>query len=158
MAKQPDPVRMGHPNLILETLAEVAKERKIEFFSVPQFLDGRNEWDEIYVELKTKQFVAQFQLQQMPGCCGVLVVFYVNVNPWTKENFQKVLKSIAEAAYQAGFGSLLMAQVVHKDEIWQGLPWKVSEPFVNAKSGNRVVYLTLDLGQKEKREGLEVEV
>jgi hypothetical protein len=32
----------------------------------------------------------------------------------------------------------------------------MSEPFINAKSGNPVVYLTKNLGQEGKREGLEV--
>jgi len=36
--------------------------------------------------------------------------------------------------------------------------WVMSEPFINAKSGNKVVYLTKNLDQKGKVGGLEIEV
>ena len=162
---------VGHPNLILDVFGELAKERQWGFSSRPQFLNRENEWEPIRVLLKTKEFKANFGLQQMPGCCAVLIAYYVDVKPWTQEAFYLALQAIEEAARAAGFGSVLMAQVVPANFSrhiggWDREPWFKclsrgwvdSEPFMNAKSGNWVIYLMKDLAQPGKREGLEVQL
>lgn len=156
---------VGHPNLILETLAELAKEKNWKFDSNPQRLWGENEWNGMTCWLDTPEFKSCFRLQQMPGCCAVLIAFYIDIEPYTQEAFDALLQAIEEAADAAGFGSVQMAQVLYKQdarlEPW-GLAlkrdWRMSASFVNAKSGNAVVYLTKDLGQPGKRAGLEVQL
>jgi len=79
--------------------------------------------------------------------------------------FNHVLELIEQAAHEAGFGSVMMTQVVPayskmfwKQEAWikcLDRKWIASPAFRNAKSGNLVVYLTKDLEQKGKRQGLE---
>ena len=156
---------VGHPNLILETLAELAKEKEWKFDSAPKRLWGENEWKEMTCWLDTLEFKSCFKLQQMPGCCAVLIAFYIDVEPWTQEAFDAVLRAIEEAAYHAGFGSLMMAQVTHPYKAdkapWTlclDRGWGITNSFVNAKSGNYVAYLTKDLGQQGKREGLEIQL
>lgn len=159
-------IQRAHPNLILEAMREISKEQEFKFKSRPKELGGYNEWDQIDCALNTPKFNSSFNLQQCPGCCAVLIVSYMRLDPWTKGNFDEALKIIEQAAFQAGFGSVLMTQVVGnyskmfwKNESWikcLDRGWVSAPPFMNAKSGNIVVYLTKDLGQRVKRVGLEV--
>ena len=154
-------VQIAHPNLILKTLPEVCKQRNWQFASNPKALWGKNEWDTIYCRVQAPKFRSSFELQQMPGCCAVLIACFIKPDPYTRDNFDEVLSAIESASYEAGFGSLLMAQVVYDDAIWPVClkrDWIMSDKFVNAKSGNKVVYLTKNLEQKNKRYGLEVQV
>ncbi len=155
------PQQVGHPNLILETLPKVCAGLNWEFKSNPKVLWGRNEWEEIFCRVHAPKFHSTFNLQQMPGCCAVLIASFIDPDPRTPENFQEVLDVIEGASYEAGFGSVLMAQVVYEDAIWPVClknKWVMSDKFINAKSGNKVVYLMKDLGQYGKRHGFEVKV
>ena len=154
---------VGHPNLILETLPEVCTKLGWELESNPKRLWGQNEWGPIYGRIRAKGFRSTFQLQQMPGCCAVLIACYVDPEPYTKKYFDPLIQAIEDAAKEAGFGSLMLAQVIHKprvvDHIWSGcldMGYEMSRPFINAKSGNQVVYLTKNLGQQGKVAGLEI--
>jgi hypothetical protein len=149
---------VGHPNIILTTLAEACVLRNWEFSSDPEEMDDKKEWDNIWCKVWNKEFFGAFQVQQMPGCCAVLIVHHLRTDPDTREIFDTVLKMIEEAAFEAGFGSVMMAQVtfidrknqpVFKREPWAFCVgrWDMSVPFINAKSGNPVVYLTKNLGQ-----------
>jgi len=153
--------QIAHPNLILETLPQICRLKDWQFTSIPKVLWDKNEWDTIYCEVQAPKFRSSFELQQMPGCCAVLIACFIKPDPYTHDNFDEVLKVIEMASYEAGFGSLLMAQVVYDDAIWSVClkrDWIMSDKFVNAKSGNRVVYLTKNLEQKNKRYELEVQV
>jgi hypothetical protein len=153
-----------HDNIILETLAEMAKERKWDFKSKPDGFHGGNEWDDAYCALESERFFCRFAVQQMPGCCAALILHHVAPEPYSRKVFDEVLVAIEEATKEAGFGSLQMAQVIGKrgieDEIWSNCiengKWLMSKPFVNAKSGNDVVYLTKDMKQPGKVAGLEI--
>ena len=157
---------VGHPNLIVETLEEVCAAYNYEFASNPNKLWGNNEWNRINCQIKAPKFKAHFEVQQMPGCCAVLIASYLDPKPYTQNNFVTLVGTIGNAAYEAGFGSMMLSQVVRprtkpKEHIWGPLldmGWVMSEPFINAKSGNQVVYLTVNLAQKGKREGLEIPV
>ena len=159
---------VGHPNLILETLKDVLDEKGFHFRSTPKELHGGNEWNSIHCAIDSKELGANFDLQQCPGCCAVLTVSYVRVDPWSFESFNYVLELIEEAAFKAGFGSVMMTQVVPayskmlwKQEAWikcLDRKWVASPAFRNAKSGNLVVYLTKDLEQKGKKQGLEFKI
>ena len=156
---------VGHPNLILETLGELSKENGWKFDSKPKRLFPHSEWDDIFCTLQAKDFGGNFAVQQMPGCCAVLIVHHVNPREHSQEMFDALLQQIEIAAYAAGFGSVMMAQVVnHGLRDWDKEPWALclkrewlmSDPFVNAKSGNPVVYLTKNMHQPGKRAGLEI--
>jgi hypothetical protein len=154
---------VGHPNLILETLPEECDKRGWGMESHPKRLWGENEWNNIHVRVEAPKFKASFDVQQMPGCCAVLIASYIDPEPYVKYNFLETIGAITDAAREAGFGSLMLSQVLTKrylrDQIWEGLlrkDWEMSKPFINAKSGNKVVYLTKNLGQKGKIEGMEI--
>jgi len=154
-----------HPNYILDALGEMAQENGWKMESQPRRAEFHNEWGQMEVELifNKKEF-ATFKVQQLPGCCAVLVANHIMPSVFTREAFDDVLTVIETAAFKAGFGSLMMAQVLNKAEdfsreVWskciEGGDWITSVPFVNAKSGNKVVYLTKNLGQPGQRSGLE---
>lgn len=157
---------VGHPNLILETLPEECDKRGWKLDSQPKHLWGQNEWNNIFVRVAAPKFRASFQLQQMPGCCAVLIASYIDPEPRNPRTFDAVITAVKEAAYKAGFGSLMLSQVLHEDvpprkSLWGNCladGWEMSKPFINAKSGNKVVYLTKDLGQRGKVAGLEIPV
>jgi hypothetical protein len=156
-----------HPNLILQTLQEVADEQGLEFNSVPQNLAEVGDWKQILVRLVGKDFRADFDVQQMPGCCAVLILSYLHCMPETQDIFDQVVQLVEDATFRAGYGSLMMAQVVpaYTRSTWKDQPWieclafhrgwTVSDPFRNAKSGNLVVYLTKDMKHKAKVAGFE---
>jgi len=123
-----------------------------------------NEWDGIHARVEGKGFYSSFALQQMPGCCAVLTASYIDPEPYKPDEFRKVVQAIAEATRRAGFGSLILTQVIKMNiplnkHVWfsiMGDGFEMSEPFINAKSGNSVVYLTKDLEQDGKIAGMEV--
>ena len=166
MAKR---IVVDHANHILEHLRDVAAERGLKCFSWPDDLAYKADWREAGVWLtklnkkgEPEYDVAQFRLQQMPGCCAILTMSYVE----TKQNemtMLQVVELVAEAAKLAAFGSLCLTQVLRRPQPkyneWYSLVtdggFLMSEPFINAKSGNSVVYLTRDLGQARKMDGFE---
>ena len=161
---------VAHPNFILKTMRDVSKDEGFKFISHPKDFDCFTEWDDANCGINTKEYEARFHLRQMPGCCAVLIIHYVEVRPYSQEIFDQVLQYIEEGAYRAGFGSVMMAQVVRADEdmpdCWDfepwfyciGRGWEYDAPFLNAKSGNLVVYLTKDLKQPGRMPGLEFPV
>ena len=160
-----DRILVFHDNIILKTLPEVCEKVGMTFTSIPNCLTPQNEWDSINCKVFGKSFFAHFDLQQMPGCCAVLVLSYVKVRPWTLDNFDALVQLVEEGAHEAGFGSLMMSQVVpaYTKSEWDEEPWikclkrswVASDPFRNAKSGNLCVYLTKDLKQSHKVRGME---
>lgn len=145
----------AHPNFFLREMNKLSEEQGFRFSSDPKDFNALNEWDRAICEIKDGNKGGVFQVQQMPGCCAVLTVFYVYPRPMVQEQFIATLDKIELAAKKAGFGSLLMAQT-GKFEDWNWLDgWEISESFINAKSGNGVMYLTKDLEQPGKVKGLE---
>src|SRR5882762_9091179 len=127
---------VGHPNLILETLPEICERNGWVFMSNPQKLWERNEWDAVHCQIIAKDFHAKFMLQQMPGCCAVLTASYIDPMPREQHYFNQVVEAIREAAYEAGFGSLLLTQVmsyrVIGKHLWGKLVgYEMSKPFIN---------------------------
>lgn len=158
---------VGHPNLIIDTMRDLAQENGWKFESNPNRLWGENEWNDIHMHLATPTFKSNFHVQQMPGCCAVLIASYLRVEPYTQKNVDELIQIIETAAYNAGFGSVLMAQVVDaamkrvKAEPWGmalNRKWRITPGFMNAKSGNTVAFLFKDLEQKGKVPGLEIEL
>lgn len=155
-----------HDNLIVETMKELAQERGLKIVTNPKDLVlGHMDWDNVLCDLRGEDFEAQFQVQQMPGCCAILTLSYIQTHPYTQKNIDYAIQFVEEAAEAAGFGSVVMTQVVpvFTKSLWKQEPWilalkrnwQPSDPFRNAKSGNLCVYLTKDLKQPAKRQGLE---
>jgi hypothetical protein len=159
---------VGHANYILETMRDLAMQQGLRVYSTPKEILYVDDWGQCHVALtKLKnghpwKDVARFQLQQMPGCCAILTMSYVEVDR-CNFSFEKAVEFVEQAAKDAAFGSLVLTQVLHKPQPekheWHVLVEKhgfvMSEPFINAKSGNKVVYLTKNLGQEGKIEGFE---
>jgi hypothetical protein len=169
MERMPKRRLIGHSNIILETLSEVAEREGFKLHS--DLPIGRDiGWDEAQVRLESEDLYVGFQLNQCPGCCAILIMSYVNMDHFTQGNFDYVLQMVEEAAFEAGFGSLMQTQVVPaytpstwRREPWimcldKGRGWAASPAFMNAKSGHLCVYLTKDLGHKRKMNGLEFPV
>lgn len=161
---------VDHPNYILETLVEQARAKGFNIESQPDYREGVfHDWNPIYIRLESEKFpFVNFQLQQMPGCCAVLVLSYVKFKPFTQENFVEIVSLVEDAAKNAGFGSVAMTQCVpaFSPMFWDKEPWIKcldkgwisSKAFRNAKSGNLVTYLTKDLEQPGKVKGLETRI
>ncbi len=161
----PRVINVLHPNLILETLKDICDERGYSLESVPKKLDRENEWKDVYCTIEGKEFQTRFDVQQHPGCCAILDLSYVKVYPWSQEAFDFVMQLVEEAAFNAGFATVMMTQYVpgYSKLLWKHEPWIKGldrgwlfiPPMRNAKSGNLVTILTKDLGQKGKVQGLE---
>jgi len=154
-----------HPNLITETLIEVCVEKGVAFAANPMVLSAFNEWDPIICKIKTKTCQAEFHLQQMPGCCAVMILYFLHPSPNTEKNFKEVLEIIEEATKRAAFGSLLMAQVIPdkgiRDANWHlamTMGYVLHPFFTNPKSGNKVVYLTKDMGFGKQEFSVDVKI
>src|SRR5882672_12383856 len=100
---------VGHPNLILETLPEEVAKRGWKMASQPKALWGENEWNKVFCCVAAPKFHASFELQQMPGCCAVLIASYIDPEPRNPRTFDAVISTIKDAAYEAGFGSLMLS-------------------------------------------------
>lgn len=161
-------IGVGHRNYIIQALTENQQEGGYRFEAEPKEVGGQSDWDAIACFVKTATFEGNFCVQQMPGCCAVLVLSYIRTHPFTQETVDQVIAIVEKAAYDAGFGSVAMTQVVpaYSKMFWKKEPWircldrnwTVHDPFRNAKSGNLCVYLTVNLNQPGKRDGLEVPI
>lgn len=159
-------IGVDHPNFIIRTLRELGEELGYQLQISPKALNAANEWDNIFVTFRGKENQGQFHIQQMPGCCAVLIGSYIRVHPHSQKAFDETVNLIELAARRAGFGSVMLTQTIPEsgdtiDEPWAWIlsrDWVMSPAFRNAKSGNLVVYLTKDLQQEGKKAGFEFKV
>lgn len=97
--------------------------------------------------------VVRFSLQQMPGCCGVLISYHTQVySSYQGKGINTFLQSIKEKiARENGYTSLL-ATTIEKNEaerhILEKNGWRAVDSFVNSRTGNRVIYYTKTLGKE----------
>jgi hypothetical protein len=94
-----------------------------------------------------------FSARTLPGCCGVLTVFYLNIQrDATIEKALAWLGMLKEAASNAGYGSMLMS--LHSNSPLAGAlkenGW-VSAPFLNHKTGNNITILSAVLPVSKKK-------
>jgi hypothetical protein len=158
---------LEHRNYITKMLRDMAKREGYDFESDPHDTCKRSDWCDVTCGLETPRFRATFHVQQMPGCCAVLVLSYIRTQPYTYNNIDEVIRFVEEGAKNAAFGSVAMTQVVPhfsrmfwKKEPWilclaPNRKWAASPAFRNGKSGNLVTLLTKDLEQDSKMEGFE---
>lgn len=149
-----DTIRRGrdHSNYMPEILRE-----KFTELDGKMFIGGQtdNDWGMMHVRFSVDEgFAGGFQLQQLPGCCAIMTLSYVQLREDTQENFSRIVKIVEDAARDGAFAMLMLSQVYHgnlKNEPWGNLPkegFKMSAPALNAKSFNNVVLLTKDLKQE----------
>ena len=89
--------------------------------------------------------ICTFNARPLPGCCGVLVVYYLRPDTRMKEAkqkklFQKVFSAILLAAGRAEFGLVMMTQT--KGSFGASILTKCNSyefEFVNPKTGHAVV-------------------
>lgn len=100
------------------------------------------------------QTYAAFSARPLPGCCGVLTVFYLTLgDKATIETALKWLDVISTAGSDAGYGSLLMtlfaasplAKTLASTSGWQ------SAQFTNHKTSNVLLVLTKVLPVSKKK-------
>lgn len=93
------------------------------------------------------RLVVEFRARPLPGCCGVLVVYYLRPAHDAKEPqkvFTDTLSLIAEAAGLAKFGSVLLTQTQDSSgfRAFTSSGWHSDLPvqpeFTNWKTGSRV--------------------
>jgi hypothetical protein len=125
------------------------------------FKGPKGDWDVKFAMIHFDDYEAQVQLQQMPGCCAIMTMSYLAPRPYSQKNFLRTVQLIEEAAKLSAFGSVCLTQVCHGHD--EKEPWALlldngyvkSPEFINAKSGNKVAYLTKDLGQTGQMDGFE---
>src|SRR6266705_1486010 len=106
------PQAVAHPNHILETLKEVCEEYSLKLTTFPKECNLQNEWESFLCQLKSPKLFIAFHIQQHPGCCAILDLSYVHVDPHTYGNFDHAVQLVEEAASRAEFGAVMMTQVV----------------------------------------------
>lgn len=169
----PPEFQFDHANHIIKKLKEVALGKGMYMNADPNNLAHGQDWNKSIVTLaiptkNNKKLipVAEFQLQQMPGCCAIMTVSYVRTR-LAVMSFEDAVEMIEDAARRAAYGSVVLTQVIaegYKLEKHEWFPlvaergYLMSKPFINAKSGNQVVYLTKDLEQAGKLAGFEERV
>src|SRR5882757_10791931 len=92
---------VGHPNLICETLPDEAKKLGYKMKTHPKALWGENEWNKVFCRVSAPKFRTTFEVQQMPGCCAVLIASYIDPQPYEHEPFMETIKLIERSAYEA---------------------------------------------------------
>lgn len=110
-----------------------------------------------YAYYKEGEQLISFRARPLPGCCGVLVVYYVRPsskaeNP--QDLFTATIRVILEAAKHADYGCVQMSLVETSDEAIELLKHEGFEnlfnPMRNGKTGNMLVLLGCDLKQPAK--------
>lgn len=102
--------------------------------------------------------VVSFRARALPGCCGVLVVYYLrpsrtlSVEQATKL-YTETVEIIVRAAVKAKYGAIEMTLLATSKaalNILNQTHGFAMLPFINGKSGNEVVHLFKSLGQERK--------
>lgn len=98
--------------------------------------------------------VISFRARPMPGCCGVLMVYYLRPSnvPDAKEAeelYKDTLKAICYAAKAADYGMVCMSLLATSVSAMNILLAEgfTEDRFINGKTGNEVVLLHKDLKQ-----------
>lgn len=94
--------------------------------------------------------VVSFRARPLPGCCGILVVYYLRPDRNSKDAqkvFTDTLNLIVEAAGGAKYGAVLLTQTVdsagHRALSEAAAGPAVTCRFVNFKTGNEIVTYTI---------------
>lgn len=90
---------------------------------------------------KTHDSILSFRVRPLPGCCGVLTVYYLRPSGKNKvTTFKKWVLIILKAAGLARFGQVIFTQKAASEgaDVLSRLPSGVRVPFTNWKTKNAV--------------------
>lgn len=124
----------------------------------PVYSDDKTERE---YRLRRKGFYGiNFRARALPGCCGVLVVYYLrpaNNKPFT---FRATLRWIVKCAGQTKFGAVMLTQTDGSLGL-KALSYKQeytpSAVFKNFKTGNGVAVYVIDTEYKAPKKKLKFE-
>lgn len=149
-----------HANNFTEALYLVKGPGQLRVESI-KYSDDKTEMTYEYWKVSTGLLaksspLISFRARPLPGCCGILVLYYVRLRTVDKgEIFAKTIEAAVTAAKQAGYASIIMSLLdSSKDAIGivTSKGFNSSTPMVNKKTDNAVVTLQLDLKQEKKTE------
>jgi hypothetical protein len=111
----------------------------------PYSQDSTEEQYELYDKRHNK--VVTFRARPLPGCCGVLVVYYLRPDRSAKDPqkvFTDTLALIVEAAGKAKFGAVLMSQTADSAGFAALYAQQHGSQFTNWKTNHRVGVFVLE--------------
>lgn len=119
--------------------------------------EGKQRTDQFSLIQKNKGInVATFNFAQLPGCCGVGVLYYISPRG-DKETATKwtalVLDTVETAAKRAGYGALMLSQKTGSTitSVLTARGYTTTERFRNAKTNNLLEVFIKDLKQPEPK-------
>jgi hypothetical protein len=94
--------------------------------------------------------VCVFSLEQLPGCCGVLISYHVNVRlPYQNKGVNSFLQGIREEIARHNGYTMLMCTTtgdnLHEIHILEKYGWKLADSFNNKRTTNDVLVYTKTL-------------
>jgi hypothetical protein len=101
-----------------------------------------------------KTFTAE--CQQLPGCCGVLLCYYLGLNRLVEPQDESLLVFVRIMEYAAlllGYTIIMATHVTDSKWQWafESCGWAVDRTFVNERTGNRVYVFAKHLIRGRKR-------
>ncbi|MDE1766612.1 MAG: hypothetical protein KGI27_10140 [Thaumarchaeota archaeon] len=115
-----------------------------------KYSDDSTEYQYEYwkVGAKPKRLIS-FRARPLPGCCGILVVYYVRPDGG-RESWYSTMIAVFDAAKKAGYATLMLSLLQSSQEALEDLQkagYILSKPMVNKKTGNPLVLAYIDLKQ-----------
>jgi H+/gluconate symporter-like permease len=118
--------------------------------------EDKTEYSYTIIRKSTQTTFATFRARPLPGCCGVLVVYYLRPsykNPKTAEKtFKDVAEMIIDAAGRARFGQVIFTQTVASsgERVLNSMKMNGIVMFTNWKTGNKVCTITFQTHEPPK--------
>lgn len=109
------------------------------------YSDDKTERKYTVKEMKTGNTVATFNARPLPGCCGVMVVYYLRPVSKIVKTFREILAWIDKAASVAKYGAVVFTLTDGEiaDEL-RACPLFALNTFVNHKTGNQIQMFTFN--------------
>jgi hypothetical protein len=136
-----------HPNDFTEALYKrVSSSRYFLQVDSREFSDDKTEVNYVLRNRKTlfndkNSTIATFRARPLPGCCGVLVVYYLRPTDGKAKTFSSVFSLILKCAGDAKYGAVLMSQRYHSigHTCLKAVPRQMTfHEFVNPKTKNLI--------------------
>jgi len=102
----------------------------------------------IVLENNDKEEIGYFKMAQLPGCCGVVCLYNVNISlPYRNQGIGKEIFQYAKKLAQYNKYSILLCTTSSKisEKIVFDADWKPIDIFVNNKTGNTVKIHTIHI-------------
>lgn len=145
-----------HANGFTEKLYAVASSKHLIRDAAVPYSDDKTEHGYTFGYVKDGQLAnsISFRARPMPGCCGVLVVYYLRPNSTLEAKeaarlYKETVGLILEAAKAAKYGMVAMSLLSNSHQAIKILREQnfTDCSFINGKTGNGVVMLLKNLEQ-----------